>query len=97
MKYDAYEVGLRAYNVRLSLSKKQSDVSESIGISQAKYSRFEGGKCDLPLSDAVKLCEYLGISISWLTGEKSIPRLTDSERLDVEKYINYVISLRGKS
>jgi transcriptional regulator with XRE-family HTH domain len=96
MKYDAYTVGLRAYNARMSLSKKQSDVSQAIGISQAKYSRFESGKSDMPLSDVVKLCDYLGISVSWLIGENIIPQLSDTERLEVEKFKNYLISKRNK-
>jgi len=96
MKFDAYETGLRAYNARISLSKKQSDISESISISQAKYSRFESGKCDMPLSDVVKLCDYLGISISWLVGEPYEPGLTDQERVELEKFKNYLIGKRKK-
>lgn len=96
MKYDAYETGLRAYNQRQSLSKKQSEVSEVLGISQATYSRFETGQGDLPVSKFVKLCDYLGVSVSWLIGEKSIPKLTDSECLEVENFKKYLISKRNK-
>ncbi len=94
MKYDAFEIGLRAYNQRISLSKKQVDVSQAIGISQAKYSRFESGLSDMPLSNIIKLCDYLGVSVSWLIGEKNTPGLTDSERLEVEQFIKYIKSKR---
>jgi transcriptional regulator with XRE-family HTH domain len=96
MKYDAYEIGLRAYNMRQGLSKKQSEISDILGISQATYSRFETGQGELPLSKVIKLCDYLGVSVSWLIGEKSLPQLTDSERLELEKYKNFLISSRNK-
>ena len=96
MEYDAYEIGLRAYNVRLSLSKKQSDVSEKLNISQSTYSRFESGKYDMPLSQVIKLCNYLGVSVSWLIGEQSLPQLTSSESLEIEKFTRYLIDRRNK-
>ena len=96
MDYDAYEIGLRAYNVRLSLSKKQSDVSEKLNISQSTYSRFESGKYDMPLSQVIKLCNYLGVSVSWLIGEQSLPQLTSSESLEIEKFTRYLIDRRNK-
>lgn len=92
--YDAYETGLRAYHARQNLSKKQDDVCEFAGISQATYSRFESGQSDIPLSKAVKICECLNISIAWLVGEKSMPRLTETEQLDVENYIRFLINKR---
>jgi len=96
MDYDAYEIGLRAYNVRLSLSKKQSDVSEKLNISQSTYSRFESGKYDMPLSQVIKLCNYLGVSVSWLLGEQTLPQLTSSESLEIEKFTRYLIEKREK-
>lgn len=96
MDYDAYEIGLRAYNVRLSLSKKQSDVSEKLNISQSTYSRFESGKYDMPLSQVIKLCNYLGVSVSWLIGEQTLPQLTSSESLEIEKFSRYLIEKREK-
>jgi len=96
MDYDAYEIGLRAYNARLSLSKKQSDVSEKLNISQSTYSRFESGKYDMPLSKVIELCNYLGVSVSWLIGEQSLPQLTNSELLEIEKFSRYLIDRRNK-
>jgi transcriptional regulator with XRE-family HTH domain len=96
MEYNAYEIGQRARNIRVNKNIKQGELSETLGIAQSSYSRFENGLYDMPLSEVIKLCDYLGVSVSWLISEKSIPRLTDSERLDVEKYINYVISTRDK-
>lgn len=95
MEYDAYEIGNRAYNARHNMNIKQSEISEALGIHQATYSKFENGRYDMPLSEVIKLCNYLGVSVSWLIGEKSLPRLTDSERLEVEKFINYTISIRN--
>ena len=94
MIYDAYETGLRAYNLRLSQSKKQNDVSDAIGISQSSYSRFESGSYDMPLSEVIKLCNYLGVTVSWLIGEDKLPPLTASEQLELNNYINFILSKR---
>lgn len=96
LEYNAYEIGQKARNMRLNKNMKQAEISEIIDVSQPTYSKFENGDYDISLSELIKLCNYLGVSVSWLIGEKSLPRLTDSERLDVEKYINYIISLRKK-
>lgn len=96
MKYNAYETGLRAYQARQNLSKKQSDICNATGISQAAYSRFETGQGDIPLSKAAKLCDYLGLSIAWLIGEKSLPQLTDNERLELEEFEKFLVSKRSK-
>jgi transcriptional regulator with XRE-family HTH domain len=96
MKYDAFEIGMRAYNVRQNKNMKQSEISHAIGIHQATYSKFENGRYDMSISEMIKLCNYLGISASWLIGENSLPYLTDTERLEVEKYIKYIINIRDK-
>jgi transcriptional regulator with XRE-family HTH domain len=97
MEYNAYEIGTRAYNARINLSKKQSDISTALGISQSKYSRFECGKGSLPLSEIIKLCDYLGVSLIWLIGANDDnPKLTEQERLDLEQYKKFLISKRDK-
>jgi transcriptional regulator with XRE-family HTH domain len=96
MKYNAYEIGLRAYNARHNKNMNQAEISEALGIGQSSYSRFETGQGELPLSKIIELCDYLGITVSWLVGENNIPQLTDNERLELENYKNYLISKRTK-
>lgn len=96
MKYDLYAIGQRALNARLNKNIQQKEISQTLGISQATYSRFENGQCDMPLSLVMKLCDYLGVSVSWLINEDNVPRLTDNERLELEKYKHFLISQRKK-
>ncbi len=96
MKIDKRDIGNRAYAARDSLSLKQLDVSLAIGIHQATYSKFENGKYDMPMTELIKLCEYLHISVSWLLGEKTDNKLTDSEYAELQAYRQYLISKRSK-
>jgi transcriptional regulator with XRE-family HTH domain len=96
MQYDLSKIGKRAYNARLNKNISQIELSEAIGISQSACSKFENGVSDLPLLKILMMCEYLGISISWLVDDNNIPRLTDIERLELENYIKFIISKRAK-
>lgn len=95
MNYDAYTVGRRACAMRKNKNIKQTEISEMLDIGQSTYSRFENGEGDLPLSKVFKLCDYLGITVSWLVGEK-ISKLTEQESTELEQYKNYLISKRNK-
>ena len=97
MKYNAYEIGQRARSARNNKNIMQKELSEMLGIGQSTYSKFENGEYDMPLSEVVRLCEYLGISVSWLIGEKGLPRLTDYEALEVETFMQFLISKRRRT
>ena len=94
MKQDSIAIGNRAYEARKIKGLKQHEISSVLGIHQATYSKFELGQYDMPLSQVVKLCEILDISVSWLINENIIPQLTDSECLELENYKKYLISKR---
>jgi transcriptional regulator with XRE-family HTH domain len=96
MKYEPLAIGNRVLNVRNSKNVTQLELSEVLGISQATYSKFENGIYDMPLSKLLILCDYLDISLLWLVGDNSLPQLTDTERLDIENYIKFIISKRNK-
>jgi transcriptional regulator with XRE-family HTH domain len=96
MEYDSVAIGYRAMASRNNKNLTQKEVAAVIGIHQATYSKFELGQHDLHGEQYIKLSNYLGISVSWLLGEDSIPELTDSERLEVDKFIKYIIGIRGK-
>lgn len=95
MEYDRIATGNRALEARLNKKLKQEEIASDLGIHQATYSKFELGRYDMPISKLIKLCKILDVSLNWLTGVNSIPELTDSERLDVEKYIQFIISNRN--
>ncbi len=94
MQYDSVSIGNRAMSARTNKNLTQKNVASVVGVHPATLSKFELGQHDLHGEQYIKLCNYLGISVSWLLGEDSIPGLTDSERLEVEKYIRYIKSNR---
>jgi transcriptional regulator with XRE-family HTH domain len=96
MKYDAYAIGMRAFSARENKKMKQTEISKVLGIHQATYSKFENGRYDMPVSQLIKLCNHLDISVSWLIGENSLPYLTDIERLELDKFLNYLVNKRNK-
>jgi transcriptional regulator with XRE-family HTH domain len=92
---DRIAIGNRAYAARTNRNLKQVDVSEELGIHQSSYSKFENGRYDMPLTELIKLCNYLNISVSWLLGETSID-LTDFEAIELEEYKKFLINKRKK-
>jgi transcriptional regulator with XRE-family HTH domain len=93
--YDKIAIGNRAYAARTNRNLKQDDVSDVLGIHQSTYSKFENGRYDMPLSELIALCNYLGITVSWLIGEKD-NSLTESDLLFLEKFKQFLISERKK-
>jgi transcriptional regulator with XRE-family HTH domain len=96
MKYDAFAIGMRALNVREDKKIIQYEISQALGIHQATYSKFENGRYDMPISEIIKLCDYLDIQVSWLIGENGLPYLTENERIELDKFLKYLISKRNK-
>jgi transcriptional regulator with XRE-family HTH domain len=96
VEYDRIAIGNRAYEARKTKNLSQENVSKALGIHQTTYSKFENGRFDMSTSKLIKLCNLYGISVSWLLGETIVPDLTDSERLEVEKFIKYITSIRQK-
>lgn len=95
MKYDSFEIGIRAFNARENKNMKQTELSQALGIHQATYSKFENGRYDMPLSQVIKLCDYLDMPVSWLVGENPLLNdLTNDELLEVMKFIKFVKSKR---
>jgi transcriptional regulator with XRE-family HTH domain len=98
MKYDAYAIGQRAYNIRNNRNITQKEISEALDIGQSSYSRFETGQGDLPFEKVIMLCDYLNISLSWLSGEHiTNQRLTPDELIELEQYRGYLINKRNKN
>lgn len=93
--YDRIAIGNRAYSARTNKNIKQSEMGEALNIHQSTYSKFENGRYDIPLSELIKLCNYLDISMSWLIGE-NITQLTENEFIELEQYRRYLINKRNK-
>jgi transcriptional regulator with XRE-family HTH domain len=96
MEYDKIATGNRAYEMRKVKNLKQSEVGAALGIHQTTYSKFELGQYDMPISELVKLCNVLDVSVSWLIGENSITDLTDEERHIMESFKRFLKKTRNK-
>ncbi|OOQ61519.1 helix-turn-helix domain-containing protein [Mucilaginibacter pedocola] len=51
---------------RLKVNYSQEYVARQLGISQNAYSKFETGRCNITLMQALHLCEILDISLGEL-------------------------------
>jgi transcriptional regulator with XRE-family HTH domain len=96
MDYDIVSMGNRIRIARQLKNLKQLAVSEKLNMSQPNYSNIESGNQDISVTQLMEIASVLDVSASWLLGEDSIPDLTDSERLEVDKYIKYIIGVRKK-
>ena len=94
--YDQLAIANRIYMARKNKDLKQREVCAVLGMNQSSYSALELGKRGMTVEELFALSELLNVSTGWLIGEDSIPDLTDSERLEVEKYIRYIKSIRDK-
>jgi transcriptional regulator with XRE-family HTH domain len=97
MIYDNIAIGNRAFEVRKAKNIKQSEISTALGITQPSYSKFEYGQYDMPISQIIKLCEILDVSVSWLIGENIVSDQADKERLLVDEFIRNIKNIRNKS
>jgi transcriptional regulator with XRE-family HTH domain len=95
---DAVRLGNRIRTARRNKELTQVEVSNLLGISQTAYSRLEGGQSSvIDISLLYQISSILDVSIMWLLDENYIiSELTDRERLEVEKFIRYIISIRKK-
>ena len=94
--YDRQLIANRLYEARKDRYLKQQEVGIALGIRQSSYSDLENGKRDMTIPELFILADLLGVPITWLLGINNIPQLTDSECLEVEKYIKFIISNRKK-
>jgi len=54
--------------------KKQTEISEYLGITQTQYSRYERGERELPMHHFIKLAKYYNVSLDYLAGLIDTPR-----------------------
>lgn len=60
---------------RQSRGRLQTQVAAETGMNYRTYCRYERGNVDVPLSAAVKLADYFGVSLDYLTGRSNDPKL----------------------
>ena len=52
---------------------KQSALADMLGISQTRYSKYEIGTCEIPITILIQLAHIYDTSIDYLLGETSNP------------------------
>ena len=95
MGYDKKKIGERVYIARQSKGWKQFKLCDKANISQSSLSEIENGIAKISVETLYKIAEALDVSVVHLLGEDSISDLTDSERLEVEKFIKYIKGIRN--
>ena len=64
----------RIRDMREDNEKKQTEISEYLGITQTQYSRYERGERELPMHHFIKLAKYYNVSLDYLAGIIDTPR-----------------------
>lgn len=92
-------MGNRIRQARLELDYKQEYVAERMGISVQTFSDTERGKKGLKLTNIIKLCSILNVSIDYiLTGREpklidEADNLTDGQAEQIRNIIKSCIKL----
>ncbi len=55
-------------NLREDHDKTQQEIADYLNIKQTTYSKYELGKINIPIEVFIKLADYYGVSVDYLTG-----------------------------
>ena len=58
----------RVRELREDNDLKQEYIAEKLGITQTTYSKYELGKVNIPVEMLIKLADFYGVSLDYLTG-----------------------------
>ena len=72
-------VGERLKELRKSRDLTQAQVADGINGTPATYNRYETGERQLPVDALIKLADYFGVSLDYLTGRAPISNSALSE------------------
>jgi len=102
---------LRIERIRTKMNEwglSARDLAKKAGISESGVSRILSGEIEPRLKTFIKIADALHVDYVWLMGYEDkqenttasevtvlFDRLTPSEKTDVERYIKYLISIRG--
>lgn len=69
----------RLKELRLAKNMTLKQMAESLGMVQRNYQRYETGEVDPPLSKAIALADFFGVTIDFLVGKSDFPDYSTSE------------------
>ncbi len=89
----------RIRDLREDADKTQTDVAEYLGTTAQYYGKYEKGEREIPLSRAIELAEYYGISLDYLAGRSNDKEcaLSESFQEDEMKIIEGFRSLTERN
>ena len=58
----------RIRDIREDSDLKQLAIAIELGITQPQYQLYESGKREIPVHLLIRLCEFYGVSLDWITG-----------------------------
>ena len=73
----------RLKDLREDKDMKQWQIAELLGMKQEQYQRYESGKRETPVRIYIKLSEYYGVSLDYITGrtnDKGNPKNDQDEK-----------------
>ncbi|MCA0846065.1 helix-turn-helix domain-containing protein [Salipiger thiooxidans] len=86
-------IGDRLRRLRSGAGQTQAEFAETLGTSLRSYKGYESGQRELPTSIILRLCEFSGVSPSWLlTGERDglSPEALDAIRLSLRAGLEHL-------
>ena len=58
----------RIGDLRIDNDIKQVALAKHLGVNQSTYSDYEKGKINVPIEILIKLADYYGVTLDYLTG-----------------------------
>lgn len=102
--------GIRLNKLRKERDLSLEDVAKIIGVTKATVSKYEKGINEPGMRVAIKLADYLKVSLDWLIGTSDdsefvskrslvnmIESLTEENRKEALKYLQYIKTRNNQS
>lgn len=67
----------------------QKEVAENLGIAQQTYAGYESGKHEPSIEIAIRISDFYGLSLDYITG-----RFVEPNDKTIEEYVNFDLILR---
>lgn len=93
----------RIRDLREDSDKTQTEIADYLRTTAQYYGRYEKGECELPLSRAISLADFYGVSVDYLAGrtdEKAVgnaANLTPDENALLKNYRSLTEKNKGKT
>ena len=75
----------RIRDLREDADKTQAEIAEYLGTTAQYYGKYEKGERELPLSRAIELADFYGVSLDFLAGRSDIRTISPNIILDTDE------------